>query len=139
MRSNTIHGVIVRANGDAAMVELSRDLDSVRAAIGGGWLEAFTAGVETVPFAWTGYCDEEGKLKGLDRNFVADDLAVQMGWLGRTSGDFLVGDVLFVGGADEEGYDTSMPPEMVRLILDFYRVHGEVVTGAEAERRREKE
>ena len=65
---------------------------------------------------WYGYCDEEGKLKGLAINRVATDLANRLGrWSAGV--DMLAGPVVFVGAADGDGNDTDVPDYIVDLVV----------------------
>ena len=65
----------------------------------GGWLEA----APVFDRRLTMYCNEEGKLLDLPVNIVATLL------LDPRVDDVIAGDVLVVGGPDEEGYDTDLP------------------------------
>ena len=74
------------------------------AAIGGGWLEGVSTGAD----GWHGYCDEEGKLKGLDMNVAATAIARELGW--RVD-DVLCGPVIFLGdsGPTGDGEEKDVP------------------------------
>lgn len=65
----------------------------------GGWIEAAPAIDPTI----TMYCNEEGKILGLPMNSFATPL------LGTRNPDWIAGDVVIVGAADREGYDTELP------------------------------
>lgn len=65
----------------------------------------------------TMYCNEEGKLQGLPVNRLATIL------LDHGAHDVIVGDVVLVGGADVEGYDTSLPRD-VQIALGETREKG---------------
>jgi hypothetical protein len=56
------------------------------------------------------YCNEEGKLLGLPINDAATRLS-------GIQGDVLCGTVVFVGQADEEGYDTDVPAEFAARVI----------------------
>lgn len=75
----------------------------------GGYLEGIGGDFDGV--RWSGYCDEEGKLKGLPMNVAATSFAQAVGW--PVSGDVLCGPVVFVGPPDEEGFDTSVPEALI--------------------------
>lgn len=76
--------------------------------------EAVEGSIETVPY-WTrwhdrstrqefpcvAFCNEEGKLKGLEANLVATFLWQVNSPRGRATGDLLVGPVVIVTGDDE--------------------------------------
>jgi hypothetical protein len=79
--------------------DIEPSLDGFQAIVG-GWLEGIGGD------DWRGYCDEEGKIKGLPVNVRATRLARLFGW---PSGDLLCGPVVFVGPPDEEGEDTDLP------------------------------
>lgn len=78
----------------------------------GGYIEAVT-----IDFDITMWVHEEGKLLDLPHNKFA-----QQAW-NRTHGefsDYIVGDVVFTGGSDDEGYTLGLTPEAedkVRKIL----------------------
>lgn len=67
----------------------------------------------------TMYCNEEGKLLGLPINFVASLL------IHPEVDDLIMGDVLIVGGPDEEGYDTDLPPFARLMSLQLQRGGGD--------------
>lgn len=74
--------------GNAHSVTLEAGLEAMKAAIGGGWLEAVNGP------DWHLYCDEDGKDKGLPVNLPATRLAHALGW---APGDYLCGPVVFLG------------------------------------------
>jgi hypothetical protein len=97
------------------------DLESIRAALGGGWLE----GVGSPDADWHAYCDEEGKLKGLPVNVRATRMARMLGW---PTGDTLVGDVIFLGHKPvmEDGFEVGLdeddvPKHVLELAVTMYR------------------
>lgn len=79
-------------------------------ALVGGWIEGIYGDSD-----WTGYLDEEGKIKGLPLNTTADFVARALGWQGDLR-DNLVGPVVFLGGADEAGDATSVTDQVSDLI-----------------------
>ena len=83
----------------ARLTNIGTDLDSMQAAIGGGWLEVISG------TGWSAYCDEEGKIKGLPINVRATRLARLLGW---PVGDTLSGTVVFFGPTEEQGDDTDV-------------------------------
>lgn len=95
--------VIQKRVGKAPEVkEIEPTLDNLKALIGGGHLE----------FVWLGpgvgfYCDEEGKLKHLPANF-------------HTTADTICGDVVFIGGPDAEGNDTSVPEQFIPILMAYF-------------------
>lgn len=108
----TVTGLMVRPDGDASAVTLEATLETLRAAIGGGWLEA------VIGPDWFAYVDEDGKAKGLPVNGVATRLARAIGWGGQP-GDYLSGPVLFLGanGSTEVDAPRTVWDEAVRLGL----------------------
>ena len=64
---------------------------------------------------WTGYVDDEGKLKGLPANVTAVALALRLGW---HSDDWFYGPVVFFGPEDGEGWFT----EVSEWVLDHVRL-----------------
>lgn len=72
----------------------------------GGWIEA----APIMDSRLTLYCNEEGKLDGLPLNLRASVL------LDPNANDVIVGDAVLVGGADADGYDTSLPERLVELV-----------------------
>lgn len=105
-----IKALIVHPDRTVEHTSLVGDLASLRDAIGGGWLEGVGASLGA---DWFGYCDEEGKPKGLPINALATDIAHQLGW---PVDDALRGAVVFVGqGADGDEADV---PQRVVLLAD---------------------
>jgi hypothetical protein len=91
----------------ARVIDVETDLESVRAAIGGGWLEAVDIGR-----GWHAYVDEEGKLKRLPINRRASALAWFLGW---PTTDALCGPAIFLGSGDN-GEEADVPPGIVDLL-----------------------
>ena len=108
--TNRIDMLVVEPNGSVRKVNDLADLDTLRGLVGGGWLEGVSPDGRWTP-RWMAYVDEEGKIKGLPINVAATTLAKRLGW---PEGDYLVGTVVFVGPADEEGDDTDVPDLVVR-------------------------
>lgn len=61
------------------------------------------------------YFHEEGKLVGLDRNPDADAV-LRAGGTNLLPGDYIVGVAILVGPYDDDGYDTSVTPELVEVV-----------------------
>jgi hypothetical protein len=108
---------ILRVDVDATteVLHVQNNLDGLKAAIGGGWLEpiAATDGLR----GWTAYLDEEGKIKGMGVNVAATYLARSMGW---ASADVLCGPVIFLGPVDHEGDET----DVANIVLTAARAQG---------------
>lgn len=74
--------------------------------------------VETVPVGeGTLYLDEEGKLKGQVMNLAANELLAVAGTR-LQPGDVIVGTVVLLGPADDEGWDTDVTPELEALVAE---------------------
>jgi hypothetical protein len=103
---SVLRALIIPPDGNGEVRDIEPDLDSMKEAIGGGWLEAVSGG------DWVAYLDEEGKLKRLPVNVPASALARALGW---PVGDVMCGTVMFVGPADSHGYDQSVSGEVVEM------------------------
>lgn len=58
------------------------------------------------------YCNEEGKLIGLEENKIATELWYNSGQV-ILLGDFIAGSVIFFGQPDDEGNDTDYPQSLL--------------------------
>lgn len=94
----TVTGLLVRADGDASAVTVDATLETLRGAIGGGWLEA------VIGPDWFAYVDEDGKAHGLPVNGEATRLARAIGWQAQPE-DYLCGAVLFLGASGSTEVD----------------------------------
>lgn len=111
-------------------------LDELRQMIGGGWLEAVRPNYGDKPERyglrvpqgqspyWHAYCDEEGKLKGLQHNSFATIVARGLGW---ANPDVLFGDVVFLGDGPE-GEEDNLPDWCWNLFLPQSLPHSESVS-----------
>lgn len=102
-----IEGLVVQADGTVRRITLDQDAggSTLRAMqdVVGGFIEA--APIDTIADQPVSvYVNEEGLLIGLPPNLTMS--------LENPYG-LLVGDALIVGAVDSEGYDTSVPPEVV--------------------------
>ena len=109
MTENVV-ALVVPADGSPARLQSIRaDLAGLRAAIGGGWLEAVGG------TGWHAYLDEEGRIKGLPFNEAA---TVLLSELGRGVGD-VVGDVVFLGnagsGEDLNADEGNVPDDLLKV------------------------
>lgn len=68
------------------------------------------------------YINEEGKLLNLPVNRIATAIVDTL-YPGFASYDYIVGPAVFVGPIDSEGYDTSLPPELVELFSKRFNVY----------------
>ena len=88
----------------------------------GGWVQAID--LTTTMTLW---CNEEGKLEGLPHNPYAQklwDVAFGAGT------DYIVGDVVFTGTPDEEGYTTGISELDEQVIRNVVAKVSEVVAPA---------
>ncbi len=67
-----------------------------------GWIESAVEGPD-----WICYCNEEGRLRGLEANFR------------RSDGHIIVGPVVFVG-VDDEGDDVGLTVEQIILLKQIF-------------------
>ena len=94
----------VRVDGTVEVKSIEPELETLQAMVGG-----YIEGVTPPHGRWTAYVDEEGLLKGLPLNRRATVMARQLG-----AGDvILVGPAVFLGPADDEGYDTDVTAEVL--------------------------
>lgn len=94
-------------DGTTEVLDFTRETEyeTIRQGIGGGYIESFPTSDPRV----LGWCDEEGKLKGLAYNPLATRLAD-----GLMAGDFIAGTAVFTGEADAEGYVKGLPADFFR-------------------------
>lgn len=102
----TVRALVVEPDGTGRVIDVPDTLDGMRAAIGGGYLEAhdLRGGVHL-------YCDEDGNRKALPVNNAATLLARA---LGARFVDWLRGPVMFLAhtpGGDE----ADVPGAVLRL------------------------
>ena len=103
--------VIVTTSGDRSVVEFD---DSTAYKTISGAVQGY---VERVHFNdYVMWVNEEGKLKGLDFNVFADDLFSQQY---VSTGDWIVGDVVFTGLDDEEGNTIGLTDEQVEFFINY--------------------
>lgn len=94
--------IILPVESAPYLQDLSPTLDSMQAAIEGGWLECIQLDKDTEL-----YCDEEGKLKNLPPNATATLVA-------RTP---IVGQAFLVGKAGPEGNNTDVSSWWIGLMM----------------------
>jgi len=101
---------ILRVDVDATteVLHVQNNLDGLKAAIGGGWLEPI--GPTSGGGGWSAYLDEEGKIKGMRVNATATQLARLIGW---NSADVLCGPVIFLGPVDANGDETDVGDDVL--------------------------
>ncbi len=110
--------LIPASDDDAVVRDITGDLDSLKAAIGGGHIEIINGG------DWHLYCDEEGTITGQKPNVRASALAWELGW---TSPQGLVGDVVFLGpNEDDPAEEGPVPDEVLDLARTMFEVRTEL-------------
>lgn len=103
-----VKGLVITVEGEVRVVQI-KGLPDMKAAIGGGWIEAIYPQSRPVSVIM----DEEGKLKGLPFNKNAT--ALFRGDLRQ--GDYLAGDVLILGKPNKLGRETDIPEDVLKEIL----------------------
>lgn len=102
--------MVVPVDGPARIEQIGRGLNSWKTLLDGGHLEGISGD------GWFGYCDEEGKLKGLPINRTATVLARMFGWPPGGQ-DVLCGTIVFCGPPDKEGWDTDVPDFLTAILI----------------------
>lgn len=121
-----VNAIVIEATGDARIEYVTPDLETLKGIVG-GYLEGVSAIADTGHGNWHGYVDEEGKLKNLPRNYVADEVLTALGWGGRVAGDFIVGPLILLGDG-KAGEEADVPDATLQFVLAYFREHGQVVT-----------
>ena len=62
---------------------------------------------------WAAYVDEEGRIKHRPVNHRASYMARMLGW----REEYLCGTTVFIGEADNDGYETDVPPAVIKTAL----------------------
>lgn len=103
-------GLIIKTDNTHEVVEfeVGNSYNTLRDAVG-GYIECVSINNEMD--IWL---NEEGKLNGLDLNIIATAF-YQMRY--KTS-DFIVGNVIITGGADEEGDTLGLSDELLAELLE---------------------
>lgn len=98
----------VTTTGTIEELDMTNDsLTTLQGAVG-GWVQAIDLASDL-----TMWCNEEGKLNGLPHNPFAQKM-----WdtaFGAET-DYIVGDVVLTGGADEEGYTLGLTAEQAQIV-----------------------
>ena len=101
----------ITTQGEVSTLDITADsLDTLQGAVG-GWVQAIDLTADM-----TMWCNEEGKLVGLPHNPYA-----QFMWdkaFGAQT-DYIVGDIVLTGGADEEGYSLGLTAEQEQIIRNI--------------------
>lgn len=106
-----LNGILITSNGGVARVQIDGLKDMQR--IVGGWIQPIAIEVGGVEVEM--YLNEEGKIIGLPRNDEATGLCRP--GVDIFEGDFISGDVFIIGGVDDEGESTSIPPEVADALM----------------------
>lgn len=110
----TVELVRVDPAGTCEVLDVEPSLAALQQQVG-GYIEGIGPDWDH-PAQWRGYCDEEGKVKGLAPNPVATSLAAAFGWQ-RLPGDVLCGPVIFLG-EDAGGDVADVPAALVGFLLE---------------------
>jgi hypothetical protein len=108
-----LKAIIVQPDGSYETIQCTDSYQTIKHAVG-GWLEAVSSTDDTLTF----WCNEEGKLKGLQPN----PAATYLWWAAAphmTKQDILVGPVVMTGGADPHGETLGLTDEQVSLIEGY--------------------
>lgn len=106
MSRKEISALVITPDGEATSVGIDPSDAQAFHNIVGGYFEAFSGP------GWVGFCNEDGKARNLQTNWIATSLAIRLGWH-RYPGDVLVGTVIFTGPADKNSDATSFPFEKI--------------------------
>ena len=104
---NTLNAVTVTTDGTASLVQIDQDFRSYQKVVG-GYIEALFGPNITL------YMNEEGYVQGLDHNASASLFVKKFLWRSHP----ISGDVLILGGPDEEGNDTHVH----KSVIDYYEL-----------------
>jgi len=105
--------ITVSASGDIEEITSTWTSQEMNEAVGG-----FFDVVRFGNLRFVAYINDEGKLIDLPENKIATALWYDSGEK-ILLGDYIAGDVVFIGDVDEEGYDTSVPNTLIQLILQY--------------------
>lgn len=110
-----IHGILIKTTGEIEAFDYdprnSASLAQLQEAVGG-----FIESAPTRARELTLYCNEEGKIHKLAKNQLATELLFESAF------DYIAGDAVVVGAPDGEGYDTTIPEALERLIRSLGRI-----------------
>lgn len=116
-----LHALVIDAKGNAELKYVRGDLASIKEIVG-GWIEPFGP-VDQTYGNWHGYCDEEGKIKGLSFNLNATAVADALGW-DKNPGDVLCGPVIFLGVDPSNPHEEAdFPPEATGKVVRLFAEH----------------
>lgn len=101
-------GLIVTTDNETTIVEFDKDnaLKTFQTAVGGlVQVLSFKDDLEM-------YANEEGKIEGLPVNILATRVWIE--FYGAT--DIIMGNVIFTGGVDDEGYTLGLTDERIEFL-----------------------
>jgi hypothetical protein len=105
MKTATKMAVAISPAGSVELIDLSSgSLEKLQTAVG-GWVQAIELSNEL-----TLWCNEEGKMNGLEFNPFAQHLWCQAFGAGT---DYIVGTVVLTGGTDDEGDTIGITEEQI--------------------------
>lgn len=115
MVERRIRVLVVAPDGEAAVATIPNELKAFQLIVE-GHIEAI-AGPNGLAGPWVAYVNDEGKWTK-SHNDHATALATHLGWPGAQVGDYLSGNVVFLGhsGADE----TDIPNDVLEVALTFF-------------------
>lgn len=101
----------ITTDGRINLLDITADsLDTLQTAVG-GWVQAIDLATDL-----TMWCNEEGKLVGLPHNPYAQHMWDKA--FGAQT-DYIVGDIVLTGGADDEGYSNGLTDEQEAIIRNI--------------------
>jgi len=103
-------GIQVTTDGQTTIIEFEKDPSAYKVLSGavGGFIERVSLEEDFVM-----YLNEEGKFNGSEHNPHAQKVWDR--YFGGT--DMIMGNVIFVGGVDSEGWDEGLPPEHAGALI----------------------
>ena len=103
MKTATKMAMVISPAGHIELIDLSSgSLEKMQAAVG-GWVQAIELSNELMM-----WCNEEGKMNGLEHNPFAQHLWDRAFGAGT---DYIVGTVVITGGSDDEGDTIGLTEE----------------------------
>ena len=102
--------VVIKTTKDKSVVEFENSTcyETLKTAVG-GWIERVSLGDTEL------WVNEEGKLIGLEQNPIGTALWVEA----YGFNDYIAGDIIITGGADDEGNTLGLSDEQVEYYLNY--------------------
>ena len=106
--------VIIKTGGSKEVVEFTEEtfLKLAQGTVG-GWIQLVRLHSKGIDL----YLNEEGKMDGLEQNFIATALWSED--YGFT--DYIVGNVIITGGANSEGNTVGLTDGQVKALMEYDR------------------